>query len=140
MLITSLQIENDLVRRFSLLGNNAEMMMVYIIELGKSMPMFPEHMKCAENLVRGCHSKVWLTTTVERNRIFFLGDSNTAITRGLVSILIKVLNGKGIQEVSESNLSFLYNTGLEKFLGTKRSNGLVTIHQRMREDAASYGG
>ena len=79
----------------------------YIMELGQQLPDFPEVSRSDDNIVRGCQSKVWLTASNESGNIEFKGDSNTAITKGLISLLLRVLSGQKIEDIAHANLYFV---------------------------------
>ena len=64
----------------------------YIMELGSKLPDFPEEKRIEENIVKGCQSKVWLYANLVDGKVVYVADSNTAITKGLVSILLSVLS------------------------------------------------
>src|SRR6187455_945744 len=88
------QVQDEIVNEFSLLDGDMEMTVFYIMELGQKLPDMPEADKTEDNIVKGCQSKVWLVAKAENDRVLFTADSNTAITKGLVSLLIRIFNGQ----------------------------------------------
>ena len=102
------------------------------MELGESLNDLDEKYKIDDNLVKGCQSKVWLKCTKEDNKIYLEGDSNTAITKGLLSILIKIFNKKTPEEIADTNLFFISEIGLNRFIGTQRSNGLESMEKKIK--------
>ena len=104
----------------------------YLMELGESLNDLDEKYKTDENLVKGCQSKVWLKCTKKDDKILLEGDSNTAITKGLLSILIKIFNKKTSEEIAETNLFFIKDIGLNRFIGTQRSNGLESMEKKIK--------
>jgi cysteine desulfuration protein SufE len=86
------QIQDEIITEFSLLDGDMEMTVFYIMELGQKLPAMPEEDKTEENVVKGCQSKVWLTSKLEDGKVYFAADSNTAITKGLVSLLARIFN------------------------------------------------
>ena len=104
----------------------------YLMELGESLNDLDEKYKIDDNLVKGCQSKVWLKCTKEDNKIYLEGDSNTAITKGLLSILIKIFNKKTPEEIADTNLFFISEIGLNRFIGTQRSNGLESMEKKIK--------
>ena len=104
----------------------------YLMELGESLNDLDEKYKIDDNLVKGCQSKVWLKCTKEDDKIYLEGDSNTAITKGLLSILIKIFNKKTPEEIADTNLFFINKIGLNRFIGTQRSNGLESMEKKIK--------
>src|SRR5688572_22466629 len=101
------EIQDEIIREFSLLDGDMEMTVFYIMELGQKLPEMPEADKTEENIVKGCQSKVWLTAAIEDDRIRFTADSNTAITKGLVSLLARIYNGQTPDTILNTNLYFM---------------------------------
>ena len=102
------------------------------MELGQKLPVFPDAARTEDNIVKGCQSKVWLTASLEGDKVQFEADSNTAITKGLVSLLIRIFNGHTPDEVLNSDLYFMRKIGMERFIGTQRSNGFAAMIKQMK--------
>jgi cysteine desulfuration protein SufE len=115
-----------------------EMTVFYIMELGQKLPEMPEADKVEENVVKGCQSKVWLTARLEGDRIYFEADSNTAITKGLVSLLIRIFNGQTPEDILHADLYFMSRIGMERFIGTQRSNGFAAMIKQMKLYALAF--
>ncbi len=126
--------QEAIIEEFSMLEENLEMVLNYIIELGEELPPFPEEARTDDNIVKGCQSKVWLDTKDEDGRMHFSADSNTAITRGLVSLLVRVLNQSTPEDVINSEIYFPMQIGMNRFIGTQRSNGFASMIDRMKMD------
>lgn len=124
--------QDEIISEFSLLDGDMEMTVFYIMELGQKLPAFPDSERTEDNIVKGCQSKVWLTASLEGNRIQFLADSNTAITKGLVSLLVRIYNGRTPDEILASDLYFMGRIGMERFIGTQRSNGFASMIRQMK--------
>ena len=114
------------------------MTIFYIMELGQKLPEMDESDKIENNVVKGCQSKVWLTATLNNNKIFFLADSNTAITKGLVSLLIRIFNDHTPDAILEADLYFMQKIGMERFIGTQRSNGFAAMIKQMKLYALAF--
>src|SRR5688500_4878191 len=119
------QIQDGIINDFSLLDGDMEMTVFYIMELGQKLPEMPESEKTDENVVKGCQSKVWLTAALENQKLYFRADSNTAITKGLVSLLTRIFNGQRPDDIIKADLYFMNRIGMERFIGTQRSNGFA---------------
>ncbi len=132
------KVQDEIINDFSLLDGDAEMTVLYIMELGQKLPDMPEQDKTEENVVKGCQSKVWLTARIDNDKIHFTADSNTAITKGLVSLLIRIFNGQSPQEILSADLYFMSRIGMERFIGTQRSNGFAAMIRQMKLYALAF--
>jgi cysteine desulfuration protein SufE len=132
------QIQDDIIQDFSLLEGDMEMTVFYIMELGQKLPEMPESEKAEENIVKGCQSKVWLTASLDENKIHFRADSNTAITKGLVSLLIRIFNGQAPEDILAADLYFTKRIGMDRFIGTQRSNGFAAMIKQMKMYALAF--
>ena len=130
--MSTVQIQNDIIDDFKILDGDLEMTLNYLMELGESLNDLDEKYKIDDNLVKGCQSKVWLKCTKEDDKIYLEGDSNTAITKGLLSILIKIFNKKTPEEIADTNLFFINEIGLNRFIRTQRSNGLESMEKKIK--------
>lgn len=131
-------IQQEIVEDFSLLDGDREMTVFYIMELGQKLPEMPESEKTEENIVKGCQSKVWLTARINNGRIEYVADSNTAITKGLVSLLIRIFNGQKPDDILNADLDFMSRIGMERFIGTQRSNGFAAMIKQMKLYALAF--
>ena len=130
--------QNEIINDFSILDGDLEMSVLYLMELGQKLPPMNDHEKVEANTVKGCQSKVWLTAILMHERLFFTADSNTAITKGLVSLLIRTFNGHSPEEILASELFFMQKIGMERFIGTQRSNGFAAMIKQMKIYALAF--
>ena len=126
------QIQDEIISEFSVLDGDMEMTVFYIMELGQKLPVMKEEDKTESNIVKGCQSKVWMTARIENDRIYFEADSNTAITKGLVSLLVRIFNGQSPENILSADLYFMHKIGMERFIGTQRSNGFASMIKQMK--------
>lgn len=131
-------IQEEIIGEFSLLDSDMEMTVFYIMELGQKLPVMDDALKTEENVVKGCQSKVWLTANLNDDKIHFSADSNTAITKGLVSLLIRIFNGQSPEAILNANLYFMQKIGMERFIGTQRSNGFAAMIKQMKLYALAF--
>ena len=131
-------IQEEIISEFSLLDSDMEMTVFYIMELGQKLPVMDDALKTEENVVKGCQSKVWLTANLGDDKIYFSADSNTAITKGLVSLLIRIFNGQSPEAILNANLHFMQKIGMERFIGTQRSNGFAAMIKQMKLYALAF--
>jgi cysteine desulfuration protein SufE len=132
------QIQDEIISEFALLDGDMEMTVFYIMELGQKLPEMPESEKTEDNIVKGCQSKVWLTAKLDNDRIYFTADSNTAITKGLVSLLTRIYNGQTPEDILNADLHFMKKIGMERFIGTQRSNGFAAMIKQMKLYALAF--
>ena len=109
-----------------------------IIEIGKELPLIDPKFKIPENLIKGCQSNVWLHPEFEDGKIFFTADSDAIITKGLISMMIKVLSGHTPTDIVNAELYFIDTIGLQNHLSPNRSNGLLSMLKQMKMYAAAF--
>ena len=125
------KIQEELVEEFSYLGDWMDKY-EHIIQLGKELPLIDEDYKKDENLIKGCQAKVWLHADYKEGKIFFTADSDAIITKGLVSMVIRILSNHTPDEIVHSDLYFVDKLGLKEHLSVTRSNGLVSMIKQMK--------
>ena len=130
--MTITQIQDEIINEFSLLDGDMEMTVFYIMELGQKLPEIKQSERTEDNIVKGCQSKVWMVARLENDRVYFEADSNTAITKGLVSLLVRIFNGQNLDEILNANLYFMNKIGMARFIGTQRSNGFAAMIKQMK--------
>ena len=128
-------IENEIIDEFSIFDDWLDKY-EYIIELGKSLKEYPEDRKTDDKLVKGCQSRVWIDFKVEDGKIFFNADSDAIITKGIISLLVRIYSGRTPQEILSSDFSVVEKIGLKENLSPTRANGLISMIQMIREIAA----
>lgn len=104
----------------------------HIIQLGKELPLINETNKQDQYIIKGCQSRVWLFPEMRDGCLFFTADSDAVITKGLVSLMVKVLSGHTPREIVEANLYFIDQIGLKEHLSPTRANGLLSMVKQMK--------
>ncbi|MBO7320643.1 MAG: SufE family protein [Bacteroidales bacterium] len=132
-----IDVENEIVDEFSAFEDWMDKY-EYIIELGKSVPVIEESQKTETNLIKGCQSRVWLSSEFRDGRIFFAADSDAIITKGIISLLVRVYNGRRPDEILSSDFSFVEKIGLKENLSPTRANGLVSMIKQIQNYAVAY--
>ena len=107
----------------------------YIIDLGKELPLIDKDKKTDDRLIRGCQSNVWLDATVENGKMKFTSDADAIITKGIIGLLIRVLNNETPESVAKADLHFIKTIGLQEHLSPTRANGLLSMVQKMKMTA-----
>jgi len=136
---TSIDAElQDLAAEFDLLGDWEERYR-YIIELGRTLAPLSDTERSDANKVRGCASQVWLVTEPSGDgRLMFRGDSDAMIVQGLVAVMLRLYSGRTTEEILGFDApAGLKQLGLDGALSAQRSNGLASMVQRIRKDAAN---
>ena len=110
----------------------------YLIDLGRDCPQIDEADKTDKNLIRGCQSRVWLSCQYTDGRLHFRADSDAVITRGIISLLIRALDGQTPQDILDADLAFIDTIGLKEHLSPTRSNGLTSMVKQMKIYALAY--
>ncbi len=126
------KIQDQIIDEFSVLSGDLEMSALFIMELGQKLPKMEESEIIDQNLVKGCQSKVWLTAMIEDEKIFYNADSNAEITKGLVSLLIRIFSGQKADDIINADLYFIEKIGMNRFIGTQRSNGFASVIKQMK--------
>ncbi|AEV96621.1 Fe-S metabolism protein SufE [Niastella koreensis] len=130
-------IEDELVEEFSLFDSWDDKY-EYIIDMGKKLAPLEDEYKLDENRVRGCQSTVWLVSEYNNGIIRFKADSDAIITKGLVSMLIRVLSNHTPDEIIEAELGFIQKIGMTTHLAQTRANGLLAMVKQMKNFALAY--
>lgn len=128
-------VENEIIDEFSLFDDWLDKY-EYLIELGKALKEYPEDRKTDDRLVKGCQSRVWIDFKIQDGKIFFNADSDAIITKGIISLLIRIYSGRTPQEILSSDFSVVEKIGLKENLSPTRANGLVSMIQMIHEIAA----
>ena len=110
----------------------------YLIELSNDLPIMDPKYKTNEYLINGCQSKVWLRADLLDGKIRFTADSDAIITKGIVSLLIRVLSDRDPEEIMDTDLVFIDRIGLRENLSPTRSNGLLSMVKQMKLYALAY--
>lgn len=111
----------------------------YIIDMGRELEPYPEHYRNEEHKVSGCVSQVWLHATERDGRVHFEADSDAAITKGLIALLIRIYNDRTPQEIVDHPPKFLTITGIASHLSPNRANGLNSMVRQMMAYAVAFG-
>jgi cysteine desulfuration protein SufE len=110
----------------------------YLIELSNDLPIMDPRYKTNEYLINGCQSKVWLKSDLVDGKVRFTADSDAIITKGIVSLLIRVLSDRDPAEIMDTDLFFIDRIGLRENLSPTRSNGLLSMVKQMKLYALAY--
>jgi len=135
--MTISEVQDKIIDEFSLFDDWMDKYNL-LIDLGKDLPLIDPKFKVKDFLIEGCQSKVWLHPEFDGTMISFKADSDAIITRGIVSLLIKVLSGRTPEEIKSAELYFIDRIGLRQNLSPTRSNGLLSMIRQMKLYAMAY--
>jgi len=112
----------------------------HLMEMGKQLRPFPEAHRTDEYRIRGCQAQVWLHPELKDGRVWFDADSDALITKGLIGLLVRLLDGRYPDEIVGADLSFLDRIGMKEHLSPTRKNGLDSMIKQIRLYALAYSG
>lgn len=131
-------IQDEMIDEFSMFEDWSDKY-EYIIDIGKKLPPLPEQYKTEAYKIKGCQSQVWMHSRLgEDGKVFFEGDSDAIIVKGLIGLLIRALSGQKPEEVAKANLYFIDKVGMSGHLAQTRSNGLASMVKQMKLDSLAY--
>lgn len=131
------KIQEEIIEEFSVFDDWLDKY-DYLIGLAETLPAIaPEH-RTEQYLIQGCQSRVWIDARMEEGRIRFTADSDAIITKGIIALLIRVLDGRTPREVLDAELYFIDAIGLSANLSPTRSNGLAAMVKQMRLYALAF--
>lgn len=110
----------------------------YIIELGKELPIIDEDSRTDDNIIKGCQSRVWLQAGMEDGKVVYKADSDAILTKGIISILIRVLSNQTPEDILAADLNFIDQIGLKEHLSGTRANGLLAMVKQMKFYAIAF--
>ena len=110
----------------------------YLIELGKDLPLIEAAYKTEAHRIRGCQAQVWLRAAFREGKVHYTADSDAFITKGLISLLVRVLSNQPPADIAEARLGFLDQIGLKEHLSATRKNGLGAMVEQMKRYAVAF--
>lgn len=110
----------------------------YVIGLGKQLPPIDEGSRNADHLIKGCQSQVWLDASCMGGKVHYQADSDSLITKGMIALFIRVLDGETPDDILTADMSFIDRTGLKEHLAPTRANALNLMATQMKQRALSF--
>ena len=111
----------------------------FIISIGRRLPAMPEKFRKNSNLIKGCQSRVWLQADLTpEGKVHFQAESDALIVKGIVTLLIRVLDQQTPDDILSADLHFIEDIGLKDHLSPTRSNGLVAMLKQMKLYAMAF--
>ena len=110
-----------------------------LIDLGRKLAPMPDALKTDATLVRGCSASVWVYPVTENEQLLFLADSNAAITKGIIALVLKTVDDKNAEEILNTDIeASLAPFELEKQLSSNRTQGIPNMIALIRQTATRY--
>ena len=125
------EIQNQIVEEFSPLKDSLDKYK-YLINLAKNLEPLNDEYKKSENSIQGCQSNAWVVTSIMNNKMLLKGDVDVMITKGILSLLLRVYNNQNVSEIADSDLYFLEKIGLKNSLSPQRANGVRAIVEHIK--------
>ncbi|UCE92749.1 MAG: SufE family protein [Flavobacteriaceae bacterium] len=129
--MTIKEIQEEIIEDFDLFDDWMQRY-EFIIESGKSLPKIQEKNKSDDNLIKGCQSKVWLHADYEAGKLKFSADSDAILTKGIISLLLKVYNEQTPEDILNTDPYFIDEIGLKEHLSPTRANGLLSMVKQIK--------
>ena len=135
--MTLSEVQDDIIQEFELFDDWLDRY-EYLISLSKSLQPLDPKFKTNDYLIRGCQSRVWLTAELRDGKVHFEAETDAIITKGIVSLLIRVLSDRTPEEIIGADLYFIDRIGLRENLSPTRSNGLAAMIGQMKTYAVAF--
>lgn len=129
--------QEEIIEEFSLFDNWLDKY-DYLISLADQLPVMDPTLRNDQHLINGCQSRVWVDARLEEGKVIYTADTDALITKGIIALLIRVLNGRTPQEILDTELYFIERIGLEANLSPTRANGLLAMVRQMKLDALVF--
>ena len=131
------KIQDEIIEEFSVFDDWLDKY-DYLIGLSETLPPISSEHRTGQYLIEGCQARVWVAARLEDGKVYYAADSDAIITKGIIALLIRVLNGRTPQEILDTELYFIDAIGLSANLSPTRANGLVSMIKQMRLYALAF--
>ena len=131
------EVEQQIVEEFSVFTDWLDKY-EYLIDMGRSLSIIKDSGRDEKNLIKGCQSRVWLAADYLDGKIWFTADSDAIITKGIISLLVRVFSGRTPQEIIDADFNFIKEIGLEDNLSPARANGLLSMIKQIKFYAVAF--
>ena len=131
------QIQEDIIAEFAIFDEWLDKY-DYLIELSDTLPAIALEHRTDDYVIKGGQSRVWVDARMEEGKVYFAADSDAIITKGIIALLIRVMNGRTPQEILDMELYFIDAIGLGENLSPTRSNGLLAMIKQMKMYALAF--
>ena len=131
------QIQQDIIEEFSAYSDWTEKYQ-YLMSLAEEMPAMPASGKNEANLIKSCQSQVWLYAELREGKVYYMGDSDSLLVKGLLGLLIRVFSHQDPAQIAKADMNFIHEIGLGKHLSPNRANGLLAMARQLKFYAIAF--
>lgn len=131
------KVQNEIIEEFSIFEDWLDKY-DYLISLSDSLPPIDPSHRTEKYLIEGCQSRVWIDARLEDGKVYYTADSDAIIVKGIIALLVRVMNGRTPQEIVDDDLYFIEAIGLKENLSPTRGNGLLAAIKQMRLYALAF--
>jgi cysteine desulfuration protein SufE len=110
----------------------------YLIEMGNGLTSMEPQFKTDQNMIKGCQSQVWINAEYADGKLSYQGESDALIVKGLVALMLRVVNGHSPVDIMNTDFHFIDQIGLKEHLSPTRSNGLLAMIKQIKLYAVAY--
>ena len=135
--MTQDKIQEEIIEEFSMFDDWLDKY-DYIISLSESLPAIDPAKRTDKYLIEGCQSRVWVSSELKNGKMTYTADSDAIITKGIIALLIRVMDGRTPEDAANIDLYFIDAIGLGENLSPTRSNGLRAMIAQMKLDALVF--
>lgn len=131
------KVQDEIIEEFSIFEDWLDKY-DYLISLSDSLPPIDPSHRTEKYLIEGCQSRVWIDARLEDGKVYYTADSDAIIVKGIIALLVRVMNGRTPQEIVDDDLYFIEAIGLKENLSPTRGNGLLAAIKQMRLYALAF--
>lgn len=131
------KVQDEIIEEFSIFEDWLDKY-DYLISLSDSLPPIDPSHRTEKYLIEGCQSRVWIDARQEDGKVYYTADSDAIIVKGIIALLVRVMNGRTPQEIVDADLYFIEAIGLKENLSPTRGNGLLAAIKQMRLYALAF--
>ncbi len=131
------KVQDEIIEEFSIFEDWLDKY-DYLISLSDSLPPIDPSHRTEKYLIEGCQSRVWIDARLEDGKVYYTADSDAIIVKGIIALLVRVMNGRTPQEIIDADLYFIEAIGLKENLSPTRGNGLLAAIKQMRLYALAF--
>ena len=131
-------IQEEIIEEFVTLAEDVELSLYYLIDQGEKLPPLLSTGQKDQYLIKGCQAKVWLLSDVRDERVYYRAQSDAAVTRGLVSLLLRIFSGQRPSDILQAELFFPSRIQMQRFIGTQRTGGFAQMLTQIKRYALVY--
>ncbi|MBP3533632.1 MAG: SufE family protein [Alistipes sp.] len=131
------KVQDEIIEEFSIFEDWLDKY-DYLISLSDSLPPIDPSHRTEKYLIEGCQSRVWIDARLEDGKVYYSADSDAIIVKGIIALLVRVMNGRTPQDIIDADLYFIEAIGLKENLSPTRGNGLLAAIKQMRLYALAF--